>query len=864
MDQSSSSTSSSSSSHGRRCSRRTRRRHRHCRVSSSMRRNASSSSSSLVAVAVLLSVVMVIAAVTFDSSAATAASASAFTDAAAAIAATEVEDPTLPEAAAASSEAEEEEGSCTNNDSSSNNNTEGAGSCDSDSPVEETEDADDGSKDIPPEVVMYKDRWVGCEDYERVWDEYEQVEEYQTLQQSVDVYYSEQSDDGCLFLHGYLHMCSSNRPHYHEPFVHYPGRFLSNVERVLFIGGGDSMVLHEVMKYPTVELVVGLELDQSVVRSSFQFFGTQPHWDDDRVEWYFGDGAKSLNLLPRDYYGTFDLVVVDILSPIAQSLQVNDELTVMEALMLLLKPDGIIVKNEDEGYIPGANTANFTKHSVEIMFHDVPIYCLQTFVVGTNSNNKNFKDAVPKDHGVETKYLKNVDEFQSQFDSYYTSNDKNLLDVMCERPLTSSSSTTTNLPADDEKKSNNGEEDEDLELLQKERREKQAEEKEDAESTTSEEEKKSATNTTDADDEDEASEREDWDYMKLVKWQAPIGVNMILEAESTSGGDSKFRTTSDIVSTFRPILTSDELGLVIVDTNELEFTRDDFTANVVTFIVDQGYIVVRCVPALSYCGFDIQLWADFHKHPQIKSALLSGVGGATNISQFRVVTSGMIDAKNEQSELIGPPSVRDYCDSRSTTETTSSEQGVTSVTVELAQTPLNEREFRNMTLHSYDSTSRSAREQWSSQRSIGVQTISQFEETKGKNVRLPSVVTILKKAIELNNANEQDDDDDDDDESIETQEVNDFSGNGSIVIASWSKGQAIVLWDGDGRVDVNWFVFGVDTDIPDSLMATFDNAISMLLAFTAIVRDEIPRGTGRIIDFHSEFENRDDVDPLWF
>ena len=66
--------------------------------------------------------------------------------------------------------------------------------------------------------------------------------------------------------------------------VHYTARFIERVERVLFVGGGDSMLLHEILKYPTLQKVVGLELDQLVVRSSFRHFGTQPHFDNDKVE----------------------------------------------------------------------------------------------------------------------------------------------------------------------------------------------------------------------------------------------------------------------------------------------------------------------------------------------------------------------------------------------------------------------------------------------------------------------------------------------------------------------------------------------------------------------------------------------------
>jgi spermidine synthase len=176
------------------------------------------------------------------------------------------------------------------------------------------------------------------------------------------------------------------------------------------------MVLHEVLKYPTLELVVGLELDQIVSRTAFKNFGTQPHWDNEKVEWWYGNAAESLLLLPNEYYGSFDLVIIDILTSVADALKVNDELNIIDAAMLLMNPNGIVVKNEDEGYIPGSSS-NYTDYSVDLIYHDVPLYCLQAVVVGSNAVN--FLNTKPKDHKIETIYLGAVDTFQDHFDSWY-------------------------------------------------------------------------------------------------------------------------------------------------------------------------------------------------------------------------------------------------------------------------------------------------------------------------------------------------------------------------------------------------------------------------------------------------------------
>jgi hypothetical protein len=176
---------------------------------------------------------------------------------------------------------------------------------------------------------------------------YTEIDSFESQYQKVSFTYNPVDKDTCMDLDDTVQICDSYRPHYHEYMVHQTARFLpkDSIKRVLFVGGGDSMLLHEILKYPSLELVVGLELDQKVPRGCFKHHGTQPHFDDERVEWWFGDAAKSLLMLPKDYFASFDLVLVD-LSETVMSFTVSEELNVLEALTLLVKPDGIFVKNE--------------------------------------------------------------------------------------------------------------------------------------------------------------------------------------------------------------------------------------------------------------------------------------------------------------------------------------------------------------------------------------------------------------------------------------------------------------------------------------------------------------------------------------
>ena len=153
------------------------------------------------------------------------------------------------------------------------------------------------------------------------------------------------------------------------------------------------MLLHEILQYPDLELVVGLELDQQVTRHSFMHFGTQPHWDNDKVQWWFGDAAKSLLMLPADYFGSFDMVLVD-LSETVMSFSVNKGLDIFGAMALLLNEKGIIVKNE----LYFDKFAEIFDYALQIHFDDVPVICCQALVLGSYENN--FLTQEWKDHGV--------------------------------------------------------------------------------------------------------------------------------------------------------------------------------------------------------------------------------------------------------------------------------------------------------------------------------------------------------------------------------------------------------------------------------------------------------------------------------
>ena len=191
--------------------------------------------------------------------------------------------------------------------------------------------------------------------------------------------------DTCLFLEGVLHSCLSFRPHVHETLIHYPASFLpkNGMKRVLYVGGGDLVLLHELLRYESIELVIGMELDQDVVRDSFRHYGIQPKFEDERVHWWFGDAAKSLSILtPEEYFGTFDMVLIDLVADIFDVLRVGEHSErLVDYMAKLVKPDGVLVRQEDW---PIHNTVDFAKYTVDLNVFGMPHTCSQYFTMASN------------------------------------------------------------------------------------------------------------------------------------------------------------------------------------------------------------------------------------------------------------------------------------------------------------------------------------------------------------------------------------------------------------------------------------------------------------------------------------------------
>lgn len=117
-----------------------------------------------------------------------------------------------------------------------------------------------------------------------------------------------------LALDGVIQLAEADEPVYHEMMVHVPVLTHGSVTSVLIIGGGDGGILREVLKHPSIQKVVLVEIDASVIELSKNYFPKVSNggFDDPRVEVIIQDASKFVKTADA----SFDVIICDSTDPI--------------------------------------------------------------------------------------------------------------------------------------------------------------------------------------------------------------------------------------------------------------------------------------------------------------------------------------------------------------------------------------------------------------------------------------------------------------------------------------------------------------------------------------------------------------------
>lgn len=120
----------------------------------------------------------------------------------------------------------------------------------------------------------------------------------------------------CLILDGKIQCSESDEFIYHEALVHPPMITHPRPENVFIAGGGEGATLREVLAHKTVERVVMVDLDKTVVDICRKFLPSlnQGSFEDSRVELLHVDAMKYLD----ETQEKFDVVIIDLTEPLEE------------------------------------------------------------------------------------------------------------------------------------------------------------------------------------------------------------------------------------------------------------------------------------------------------------------------------------------------------------------------------------------------------------------------------------------------------------------------------------------------------------------------------------------------------------------
>ena len=174
-----------------------------------------------------------------------------------------------------------------------------------------------------------------------------------------------------LILDGVIMLTERDEFIYHEMITHVPMAVNPNIKKVLVIGAGDGGTVHQLVRYPTIEHIDVVEIDEKVVEVCRQYFNQiASSFADPRVHLYFKDGLKFVRKMEDEY----DLIIVDSTDPFGP----GEGLFTKEFYgncYKALKKDGILVNQHESPYYKEDAKAMIKAHQrVQSVFEISKVY----------------------------------------------------------------------------------------------------------------------------------------------------------------------------------------------------------------------------------------------------------------------------------------------------------------------------------------------------------------------------------------------------------------------------------------------------------------------------------------------------------
>jgi spermidine synthase len=154
-----------------------------------------------------------------------------------------------------------------------------------------------------------------------------------------------------LFLNGNLQFSSADEYRYHEALVHPALSSIAAPEKILVLGGGDGLAVREILKYPSVQKIVLVDLDKAVTSlfsSQEVLLGiNQSSLRNKKVTVYNEDAFTWL----RNNHELFDAVIIDFPDPSSFSIGKLYSTIFYRLLKNCMNPEGVAVIQSTSPYV---------------------------------------------------------------------------------------------------------------------------------------------------------------------------------------------------------------------------------------------------------------------------------------------------------------------------------------------------------------------------------------------------------------------------------------------------------------------------------------------------------------------------------
>ncbi len=161
--------------------------------------------------------------------------------------------------------------------------------------------------------------------------------------QKVDIFETKEYGRALALDEGYM-TSEGDEFIYHEMLTHPAMLTVKDPKRVLVIGGGDGGTVREVLRHPSVEACVMIEIDEMVVRACQEHLPTiGTAWEDPRLDVRFADGIDYVKNSDEEKY---DVILLDGTDPIGPG-EVLFGLPFFEGCKRMLKPEGVLAMQSE-------------------------------------------------------------------------------------------------------------------------------------------------------------------------------------------------------------------------------------------------------------------------------------------------------------------------------------------------------------------------------------------------------------------------------------------------------------------------------------------------------------------------------------